>query len=56
MVLIAWVAVNILNAVPLFPNLTLVVWIFSAVFGVLGAMSAGRGTPYRYPLTYRFLT
>jgi uncharacterized Tic20 family protein len=55
-VLILYVIARILGALPLFPNLVVLVWIFSLIFSVLGAVAAGRGHRYRYPLTYRFLS
>jgi len=55
-VLIAYFAARILNVIPLFPNLVVLVWLFSLVFSVLGAVAASRGERYRYPLTHRFLT
>jgi uncharacterized protein len=54
-VLIAFFAARILNALPLFPNLIILVWLFSLVFSVLAAVAAGKGELYRYPLTHRFL-
>jgi uncharacterized Tic20 family protein len=54
-VLIALVAVWIINHLPLLPNLVVLVWIFSLVFSVLGAVAASKGERYRYPLTRRFL-
>jgi len=55
-VLIAYFAARILNVIPLFPNLVVLVWLFSLVFSVLGAVAASRGERYRYPLTHRSLT
>jgi uncharacterized protein len=55
-ILIASVAVWILGSLPFFPDLHILVWIFSLVFSVIGAVAAGRGHRYRYPLTYRFLS
>ena len=55
-VLIALVAAWIINHLPLLPNLVALVWIFSLVFSVLGAIAASQGDRYRYPLTHRFLT
>ncbi len=55
-VLILYVIARILDALPLFPDLVILVWIFSLIFAVFGAVAAGRGQRYRYPLTYRFLS
>jgi uncharacterized Tic20 family protein len=55
-VLIAFFTARILNALPLFPDLVVLVWLFSLVFSVMAAVAAGRGERYRYPLTYRFLS
>jgi uncharacterized Tic20 family protein len=55
-VLIAYFAARILNVIPLFPNLVVLVWLFSLIFSVVGAVTASKGTRYRYPITYRFLT
>src|SRR5689334_3072462 len=55
-VLIAFFTARILNSLPLFPDLVVLVWLFSLVFSVMAAVAAGRGERYRYPLTYRFLT
>jgi uncharacterized Tic20 family protein len=55
-VLIAWIAARILDSLPFFPDLTILVWVFSLIFAVIGAVAAGRGQRFRYPLTYRFLT
>jgi len=55
-VLIAYIAVRILDSLPFFPDLIWVVWLFSLIFAVIGAVAAGRGDRYRYPLTYRFLS
>jgi uncharacterized Tic20 family protein len=55
-VLILTVVARILNVLPFFPDLVVLVWIFSLVFAVLGAVTAGRGQRYRYPVTYRFLS
>jgi uncharacterized Tic20 family protein len=33
----------------------LAAWILSIVFGIQGAIVAGRGEPYRYPLTWRVI-
>jgi len=55
-VLIAYFAARILNVLPFFPNLVVLVWLFSLVFAVIAAVAASRGERYRYPLTYRFLS
>jgi uncharacterized Tic20 family protein len=55
-VLIAWIAARILDSLPFFPNLRILVWVFSLIFAVIGAVAAGRGQRFRYPLTYRFLS
>ena len=55
-VLIAYFAARILNVIPLFPNLVVLVWLFSLIFSVVAAVAASKGTRYRYPITYRFLT
>jgi hypothetical protein len=56
-VLILYVIARIVGALPLLPdNLVVLVWIFSLIFSVIGAVTAGRGQRYRYPLTYRFLS
>jgi uncharacterized Tic20 family protein len=55
-VLILYVIARILSALPFFPNFVVLVWIFSLIFSVVGAVTAGRGQRYRYPLTYRFLS
>jgi uncharacterized protein len=33
----------------------LVVYVFSLVFGIIGAVAANKGEWYRYPLTIRFI-
>jgi uncharacterized Tic20 family protein len=55
-ILIAYVVARILDHVPLFPNLVILVWIFSLVFAVIGAAAAARGDRYKYPITYRFIS
>jgi uncharacterized Tic20 family protein len=55
-VLILYVIARILSALPFFPDFVVLVWIFSLIFSVFGAIAAGRGQRYRYPLTYRFLS
>jgi uncharacterized protein len=55
-IMILYIGARILNALPFFPNLILLVWIFSLVFAVLAAISTGKGRPYRYPITYRFIS
>jgi uncharacterized Tic20 family protein len=54
-VLIAYVVARILDRLPLVSNLLVLVWIFSLVFAVIGAVAAARGDRYRYPLTFRFI-
>jgi uncharacterized protein len=54
-VLIVYFTALILDRLPGFPNLVILVWLFSLVFSVLGAVAASKGIRYRYPLTYRFL-
>jgi uncharacterized Tic20 family protein len=54
-VLIIYMTARILGALPLFPNLVVLVWLFSLVFSVIAAVAASRGERYRYPLTFRFL-
>jgi uncharacterized protein len=54
-VLITYVVARILSAVPPFPDLIVLVWAFSLIFSIIGAMSANRGQRYRYPLTFRFI-
>lgn len=55
-VLIAYVVASILASLPGFPSLVLLVWAFSLVFSIIGAMAANRGQRYRYPLTFRFIS
>jgi uncharacterized protein len=35
--------------------LSLLLWVFSAVFSILAALTCGRGGRYHYPLSIRFL-
>jgi len=35
--------------------LSIAVWVFSAIFSVLAALTCGKGTAYRYPVSIRFL-
>jgi len=55
-IFIAYFGARILNVLPFFPNLVFLVWLFSLIFSVIAAVSAGRGDRYRYPFTHRFLT
>lgn len=32
-----------------------VVWILNLVFSIIAAVSAGKGTPYRYPISFRIV-
>jgi len=32
------------------------VWICTIVFGILGALEANKGVPYRYPFNIRMIT
>jgi uncharacterized Tic20 family protein len=54
-VLIVYVIARVLSTLPPFPSLTLLVWAFSLVFSIIGAMAANGGQRYRYPLTFRFI-
>jgi uncharacterized protein len=55
-VLIVYVVARILASLPPFPSLVLLVWAFSLVFSIIGAMAANQGQRYRYPLTFRFIS
>jgi uncharacterized Tic20 family protein len=55
-VLIAYVVARILAALPLLPNLVVLVWVFSLVFSIIAGRAAYTGQRYRYPFTFRFLS
>jgi uncharacterized protein len=55
-VLIAYFAARIISVLPFLPNLAWLAWVFSMIFSVLAAVAVSKGSRYRYPLTYRFLS
>ncbi len=51
----AFVVATVLSWVFLPNGIVALVWLLAAVFGLIGAASAYRGDPFRYPLSHRFL-
>jgi len=54
-VAIGYVIGTILTIIVIGAILILVVWVLAVVFGIMGAVSANQGKPYRYPICIRFI-
>lgn len=54
-VLIAYAIAGALTVIVIGMFLFPLIWLFNIIFCVLGAVTASRGAPYRYPLTLRLI-
>ena len=53
--IIGYVVSMILTIIVIGAFLMLIVWVLAIVFGIMGALAANKGQPYRYPVAIRFI-
>ena len=54
-VVIAYIVGGILTLIVVGAFIALAAWVLTIVFGIMGAVAANKGQPYRYPISIRFI-